>query len=490
MYRRKPSFDRYQLDDRVVEALKALKFRRPTEVQHKVIPLILQKRNLLVEAPTGSGKTAAYGLPLITRCNTMKKHTEVLILVPSRELALQVEAALKSFTTNEKVKIGAIYGGMSLEDSEAILKSEPHIIVAVPGRLKDLLRTGKHDVFWRNIKFLVLDEADKLLEPGFRKMTDQLVSNVRNNVQVALFSATISKDMEEMFLERFYPVQVIRLSPKEVLKSIHFRFVNVSGGQVDRYLAGVLKDFNVAQALIFHNKREAVYSTANFLRGMGFKTEAYHGLLDQVEREAIMSRFRDKHVEFLVATDLAARGIDVVDLPCVINASFPDDVEVYLHRCGRTGRAGNKGYVFNLITSKKEEILVKAFHGQIGIKVDEAEVNLPAKEDLKADAAEKLIKLHLNRGKKDKIRPGDVVGFLVNELGADADDIGTIANYDTYVLVDVPETTAIALDHLERKLKIKGKSVKVSRYSLEDQKKKAEAVRKRQFGARDKKSGN
>lgn len=484
----KNGFKRYQLADRVEEALDKIGFLTPTPVQHQVIPLMLQRRNVIVEAATGTGKTAAYGLPLITRIDLLKRTTQVLVLVPSRELALQVVTALRTFTTHEKFRAEAVYGGMSLEDSKAKIKSAPHILVAVPGRLKDLLRTGKFDHFWRDIKYLVVDEADKLFEFGFQETLDNIVSNVRNMVQVAFFSATISEDAEELIRERFYPLQTIRLSPQEALKNIRFTSIFVDKGQKPRYLAGVLKSYKVKQALIFCIKREEVQEVANFLRSVGRKAEAYHGLLDQVERAAIMKRFKSKQIEFLVATDLAARGLDIEKLPAVINFSFPDDIEIYLHRCGRTGRAGEKGRVFNLTSSNKEEIIVRSFHESFTIGYKTVQVKPIGKMDMKGEGeGGRLVKVHLNRGKRDKIGAGDVVGFLTQTTGVPADQIGTIAVYDSYILVDLEASVFRQLGDAEEH-KIKGKKVKATKYSLADQKRKAESVKKSKIGARDKKT--
>lgn len=478
-------FERYQLADRVLDALPKIGFKKPTPVQELVIPLMMQKRNVVVEAATGTGKTAAYALPLLSRIDYTKRSTQVLILAPSRELALQVEAAFLSFTTNDRLRIAAVYGGMSLAESEKKIKSSPHVMIAVPGRLKDVLRGGKVDYFWRDIKYLVIDEADKLLELGFQDILDKLVSNVRNYVQVALFSATISEDVEMLIRERFHPLQIVRLSPQEALKNITFNYVVVDQGQKQRYLAGLIQAEKVKQALIFTPKRDEVYDVANFLRSMGFKAEAYHGLLDQVERVAIMKRFKRRQVNFLVATDLAARGIDVVNLPAVINYAFPDEMEVYLHRCGRTGRAGKKGTVYNLVASKKEEILVESYHSQLSIALKGYSIQPVRKEQIK-NVENKIVKVHINRGKRDKVGAGDIVGYLVNSCGVDASQVGTIAVYDTYALADIPDWALDVLTDNES-AKIKGKTVKVTKYSLADQKKKAEAIKKSQVGVQDKK---
>jgi ATP-independent RNA helicase DbpA len=481
----KTGFNRYDLVDRVLDALPGIGYTEPTEVQHKVIPLLIQRKNLIVEAPTGTGKTAAYGLPLLSKVDFTKRSTQVLVLLPSRELALQVKAALESFCTHTHLRVEAIYGGMSMEESAKILKSGPQVLVAVPGRLKDLLRSGSFDFFWRDIKHLVIDEADKMLELGFQSTLDNLVSNLRNMVHVSLFSATISEDVENLIRERFYPLMTIRLSPKEVLKRIKFYYINVDGGQKPRYLAGLIRSKRIRQALIFCTKREEIYEIAAFLRSVGRKAEAYHGLLDQIERAAVMKRFKTKQVEFLVATDLAARGLDVEDLPAVINYSFPDDLEVYLHRCGRTGRAGKKGNVFDLVSSKKEEFIVEGFHASIGIPVSPLEVVPIRKQDIDL-VSDAVVKVHINRGKRDKVSSGDVVGFLVNAAGIGPEDIGTIAVYDGYLLVDIPESTWEILQMLEAP-KLKGKSFKATKYTLADQKKKSEAVKKSRIGVKDKK---
>jgi|GEM_PF-929414 ATP-independent RNA helicase DbpA len=478
-------FRRYDLVDRVLDALPQIGYTKATPVQHKVIPLILQRRNLLVEAATGTGKTAAYGLPLLSRIELTRRKTQALVLVPSRELALQVEAALRSFCTHEQYRVHAIYGGEDMQASETKLRSGAQVLVAVPGRLKDVLRLGKSDAFWRDIKYLVIDEADKLLEQGFQDIFDNLISNVRNTVQVALFSATISSDAELLIRERFAPISTIRLSPKEALHNIEFHYVHVDKGQKPRYLAGLLQTRRVRQGLIFCSKREEVYELANFLRSVGRKSESYHGLLDQVEREAIMNRFKNKQVEFLVATDLAARGLDVQDLPAVVNYSFPDNLEVYLHRCGRTGRAGKQGKVFDLVSSSKEEIVVKGFHTELDIPIKALDVK-PVDKELISTAHVKIVKVHINRGKTDKLRSGDVVGFLTQQVGVPADSVGTIAVYDTYTIVDIPATFEEMLEGLETP-KIKGKTIRISRYTLADAKAKSEAVRKSQIGVRDKK---
>ncbi|MCB9230844.1 MAG: DEAD/DEAH box helicase [Bacteroidia bacterium] len=478
----KTQFNKWPLDERVLDQLSKIGFKRPTLVQEEVIPQILNRRNLIVEAATGTGKTAAYGLPVLSKLNFQKRSIQALVLVPSRELAIQVESALKTYTSNEHLKVGAIYGGSTMGESEAMIKSCPHVLIAVPGRLRDVLREDKFNWFWRDIQYLVIDEADKLLESGFTHELDVLLANLRKKAQVTLFSATISEDIEAIIQERFKNTTTIRLSPKEALRNIDFWYINVQDGANERYLATLLKERKISSALIFCNKREEVLGLAGFLRSAGWQAEAYHGLLDQVERESILTRFRKKQVRFLIATDLAARGLDIAKLPAVINFSFPENLEVYLHRTGRTGRAGEHGACFNLVSSKEEEIHIQGFHKELNVRL--TEMKLDPAEKVSKDKV-KLVKIHLNRGKKDKILKGDVVGFLLNLTEIQAYEIGTISIYDDYVTVDIPDQSIKALINPEEKLKIKGKSVVVRKYALDEQRKRAKKVQKRVIGSRE-----
>ena len=481
---KRKGFLKYPLGEYIWERLGEIGFKKPTTVQEKVIPQIFNRKNLIVEAATGTGKTAAYGLPFLARINTQKNNPQFLILVPSRELAIQVESALKSFTSDPRVKIVALYGGKPIKEGIKKIKSHAQVVVAVPGRLRDVLSTGDFGWFWRDINFLVIDEADKLLEAGFQLELDLILKNVKKSAQVSLFSATISEDAEFLIRERFRPIKTIRLSPKEAFKNISFYGVEVAEGKNAPYLAGLLKKKKIGQALIFCSKRAQVHSVANFLRSIGRKAQAYHGLLDQVERKAILQRFQRKQVEFLVATDLAARGLDVENLPAVINYAFPHDVEVYQHRAGRTGRAGKKGACYNLITSEEESIYMDSFHREWGVAYTSILIEPTEKATRKL---EKLVKVHFNRGKKDKIRAGDVVGFILNHTALSADEIGTIAVYDDHLIVDLPASILEGLEDPHTKYKIKGKTVKIRRYGLAEREARAKKVKKRVISQQERK---
>ena len=473
----KNGFGRYELDERVLATLPELGFRRPTEVQEKVIPLFLQKRNLIVEAPTGTGKTAAYGFPLISMLDLLKNKTQAMVLVPSRELALQVSAALLSYYHSNKLKVGTVFGGVPMDESFQAIRSAPHILVAVPGRLKDVMAHYQYDYLWRDIKFLIVDEADKMLEAGFQKDFDGIREHIRKRAQTGFFSATISTDSEQLIRERVSRAKTIRLAPKQILRNIRFQYIQVPKGKREAYLAALLKQKNIRQALIFCSRRQDIYAVNGFLRNTGLKSEAYYGNQEQRERANILNRFKEGHINYLVASDLAARGLDIPDLPAVINLAIPQEYDFYLHRIGRTGRAGNKGRVFNLLTSKAEVIRMKRHHGDIGLPIKTLELEAQENAVKTGNKSENWIKFHLSRGKRDKIRKGDVVGFLVNEAQLDADQIGTITIYESYTVVDLPQRVLEVLDS-QSDLKIKGKTVKVRKYLLEEQQRKAKSVKR------------
>lgn len=469
-------FKRYELHERVLERIPQLGFRKATEVQHKVIPLFIQKKNLIVEAPTGTGKTAAYGLPLISRLDFRKRSTQALVLVPSRELAIQVSEALQSYFEGEQLKVEAVYGGVSMEESARAITSAAHIIVAIPSRLRDVLAHHPHDYLWRDIKFLIVDEGDKLLESGFQREFDYIRDNVSSRVQVGFFSATISKDAEMMMRERYKGLITIRLSPKQMMRKIRFTYTSVKG-QREPYLISLIQEMEVSKALIFCGRREDLYGVTGLLRNCGYKAEAYYGNQEQQERRNILQRFQEGHLDYLVATDLAARGLDIEALPAVINLAIPEMFDYYLHRVGRTGRAGNRGRVFNLVASEKERHWLMNHHRLIDLPVKSLHFEAADISQVKTDEQERWIKYLLSRGKRDKIRKGDIVGFLVNQAQLEANEIGTITIYDSYSTVDLPQRAFRSLQASEAPLKLKGKSLKIRRYQVEDQEKKAKAVR-------------
>ena len=473
---KRTGFHKYELNERVLSQLPNLGFKGPTPVQEKVIPLFIQGKNLIVEAPTGTGKTAAYGFPLISRLNLTKNSTQALILAPSRELVNQVGDALASYYDGTGLKVAKVYGGVPLVESFDGIKSGAHILVAVPGRLKDIMSHYKYDFLWRDIKFLIIDEGDKLMEAGFQRDFDDLRLHIRKTAQVGFFSATISRDIELVMRERYPKIKTIRISPKQMLRNIKFGYVQVPEGKRELALAGLLKQYRIEQALLFSSKREETLNLVAFLRNYGYKAEAYFGDQTQAERTHILSRFKEGYIDYLVASDLAARGLDIEALPAVINVNVPREYDFYLHRVGRTGRAGNKGKVYTLVVGELDGVWLKQHHKKIGLPIRTIEVQLSSQDAPLAER--KWVKVHLTRGKQDKIRKGDVLGFLVHEVSLPPDEIGTIMVFDTYSTADIPIENLAGLENPEETLKIKGRTVKVRKYQQQEQQNKARAIKK------------
>jgi len=470
-------FEAYELHPRILARLPEIGFSHPTKVQEKVIPRFFQKKNMIVEAPTGTGKTAAYGLPLISRLDLLKNRTQALILVPSRELALQVKNALLDYFKGPQLKVEAIYGGVSMSTSQASIKSRAHIVVAVPGRLKDVMSHTQYDFFWKDIRHMIIDEGDKLMEQGFQKDFESIRFHIRKNVHICFFSATIAEEIENLILASIPYVEVIRLHPQEMLRNIGFSFIRIHKGRREAYLLGLFEAKEIHQALIFCRRREDVHGLTSFLRNCGLKAEGYYGSQEQRERTNILQRFREGHIEYLIASDLAARGLDIKDLPVVINISMPKAFDYYLHRVGRTGRAGRTGDVYNLIVTDKEFNQLKDYHKQIKIPCKPLLI-APVKSSTYLAAMEsRWMKYALSRGKKDKMRKGDIVGFLIQMGQLKMDEVGTITIYDTYTTVDLPTKGYDNLINCPFPLKIKGKSVKIRKFTQDEQIKRARAIK-------------
>ena len=469
-------FHKYGLHERVLLQLPELDFEAPTPVQERVIPLFLQGKNLIVEAPTGTGKTAAYGFPLISRLNLSKNTTQALVLAPSRELVLQVGKALSSYFQGEGFQVARVYGGVPMGESFRAIKSGAQILVAVPGRLKDVMAHYKYDFLWKDIKFLIIDEGDKLMESGFQKDFDDLRAHIRKTAQVGFFSATISRDIELVMRERYPKIKTLRLSPKQMLRNIKFGYVQVPQGNREQMLAALLQQYRIKHALLFSGKRDEILSLVGFLRNFGYKAEAYFGNQSQEERSHILSRFKEGYINFLVASDLAARGLDIEALPAVINVTIPREYDFYLHRVGRTGRAGNSGKVYSLITSDLDAVWLKQHHKKIDLPIRSIEIHSDRIHPPKTQ--QKWVKVHISRGKQDKIRKGDVLGFLVHEGELPSEEIGTIMVFDTYSIADIPQGYLEKLESPTESLKIKGKTVKVRKYQQQEQQKKAQAIKK------------
>ncbi|WP_158542342.1 DEAD/DEAH box helicase [Lujinxingia litoralis] len=341
------TFDDFYLSDEMRRALDAVGYKQPTRAQVAAIPLILAGIDLILQSQTGSGKTAAFGIPIIEMLEPQPGRTDVLVLAPTRELAQQVCNEFERLGQFKRVKATAIYGGTSYERQyEELEKSS--IVVATPGRLIDLCERGKIDL--SQLRLLCLDEADEMLSMGFRDDIEAIMAFLPEERQSLLFSATITDEIKALGNKTlFYPENVLLSSDSVASVDVAHSYYPVRGVGRPRDLLKVLEYEEPDSAIIFANTKDDTFMVTSFLKRHGYRAEVLNGDLPQKEREKTLAALRQGKIDYIVATDVAARGIDISDLSHVINFVLPDSAEVYIHRTGRTGRAGKKGKAISLI---------------------------------------------------------------------------------------------------------------------------------------------
>jgi ATP-dependent RNA helicase DeaD len=358
-------FEESGLSPDIIKAVKELGFEKLTPIQEKTIPHILNSnQDVIASAQTGTGKTAAFGLPIIEKLEDSSKHTQVLVLAPTRELAIQIAEEMTNYSKYlKKLNIVAVYGGASIVPQMDKLKNNPHVVIGTPGRTLDLIKRKKLSL--SNLDYLVLDEADEMLSMGFTEDLDEILSHAPQEKQTLLFSATLPTQIKT--LAKKYMQDPISISTGAVnksadnVKNVYYKVQNKEKYEVLRRCIDLEKEF---YGIIFCRTRRETGEIANQLINDGFKADALHGDLSQAQRDHVMDKFRRKVIHLLVATDVAARGIDVDDLTHVVHYQLPDDLEVFIHRSGRTGRAGKSGISISLI-NKKETSRIKMLENKL-----------------------------------------------------------------------------------------------------------------------------
>ena len=352
------NFSEIGLNSNILKAITDLGFENPTPIQEQAIPFVLfEETDLIALAQTGTGKTAAFGLPVIQKINENKTQTQSIILCPTRELCLQITKDLESYSKYlKKLKITAVYGGANIQTQIRSLNSGSQIVVGTPGRVIDLIKRKKLKL--KDVEFVVLDEADEMLNMGFKEDLDTILAETPEEKQTLLFSATMPKEVLKITKDyMFSPKRIEVASRNEGAKNVehHYYMVNAK----DRYKAlRRLCDVNPnIYGIVFCRTRRETKDVADKLMQDGYNADAIHGDLSQAQRDHVMNRFRKRNLQILVATDVAARGIDINELTHVINYNLPDDNEVYVHRSGRTGRAGNKGVSIIIAHSREKRKL-------------------------------------------------------------------------------------------------------------------------------------
>jgi ATP-dependent RNA helicase DeaD len=368
------------LDPDIQEALADMGYLAPMEVQTAVFQDVMEGRDIMVQSRTGSGKTAAFGIPIAQKLDPQISGAQVLCLAPTRELALQVAEELKRITRKRSLAVVPIYGGAPMKPQIDALTAGAQIIAGTPGRVLDHIR--RKTLKTGGIRFLVLDECDEMLSMGFQEEIENILQTLppREERQTMLFSATIPEAIERIGRRHMRDPHKISLSHDGIgVREISHYYYMVSGLARTRDLLKVLKAEKPESAIIFCNTREDTATVAKYLARHGYDAEAISSDLTQKDRERVMKRTRDKNLQFMVATDIAARGIDISDLSHVINYQFPESPEVYVHRTGRTGRAGKAGVALSLVGPRE----IGAFYYlKLIYKIRPQERDLPSAEEL------------------------------------------------------------------------------------------------------------
>ena len=452
------SFDALPLSPRIQATLKQLEYRSMTPIQAASLPLSLAGHDLIAQAKTGSGKTAAFALTLLTKLNPRYFAVQAMVLCPTRELADQVTQEIRRLARGENnIKVVALYGGHPMRAQMASMERGAHIVVGTPGRIKDHLSRGslKLDA----INTLVLDEADRMLDMGFYDDMASIAGQCPVIRQTLLFSATYPDGIAQLASQFLREPQEVKLLEQHEESKIRQRFYEVSKEQRLHAVGRLLKHYRPLSTLAFCNTKQQCHELVALLHEQGFHALALNGDLEQWERDQVLVQFANQSCSVLVATDVAARGLDIAKLEAVINVDVTPNPEMHVHRVGRTGRADEDGWALSLCSSNdKRRVATIAMVTNIE----------PEWHDLgdldngdESPLVPPMVTLQMLGGRKEKIRPGDVLGALTGEAGFVREQVGKITVMDQTTYVAIARNVA---DEAVRKLssgKVKGKRVKV-----------------------------
>ncbi|MDP2788240.1 MAG: ATP-dependent RNA helicase DbpA [Pseudomonadota bacterium] len=451
-------FDRLPLSPAVLANLGQLGYLNMTPIQAASLPISLDGHDLIAQAKTGSGKTAAFGLPVLANLNVLRFGVQAMVLCPTRELADQVTQELRRLARCEdNIKILALVGGSPMRPQMISLEHGAHIVVGTPGRIMDHLQRGSLDL--EALNTLVLDEADRMLDMGFYGEIFAIAKLCPKKRQTLLFSATFPAEIGELSKRFMHQPQEVKLTELHASDKIRQRFYQVEKDQRLQAVALLLNHFRPVSTLAFCNTRQQCRDLLQVLRQQGFYALALHGELEQRERDQVLIQFANRSCSVLVATDVAARGLDIDKLEAVINVDVTPDPEVYIHRIGRTGRVDQDGWALSL-ASENQMKRVDAIAKEIG-----TEVEWHPLDELEAASKKPLLPpmatLQILGGRKEKIRPGDVLGALTGEAGFTSAQVGKITVTETTTYVAVDRRIAHEAQRRLAEGKVKGKTVKV-----------------------------
>ena len=454
------NFSTLALHPNLLSNLDSLGYSEMTPIQAQSLPLILQGKDLLGQAKTGSGKTAAFGLGVLNQIDIKSYAIQAMVLCPTRELADQVCKEIRRLARGiPNVKVLSLCGGVSIGPQIGSLEHGAHIVVGTPGRIEDHLR--KRTLKLDGLKMLVLDEADRMLDMGFNEAITNIAKQMPRDRQTLLFSATYPSTIKKLSQSFQRNPESVRIENKQESSDIKQLFFEVNKRQRSEAVIALLAKYQPESSLVFCNTKQKCQDICDDLRQQGVIALALHGDLEQRDRDRVMVRFANRSCSVLVATDVAARGLDVKGLDAVINVELSRDPEVHVHRIGRTGRAGAQGLALSIYTPEQTGLL-NSIEDYLGVAPE-----IVSGDELDFDARVKLfppmVTLVIDGGKKDKLRPGDVLGALTGELGIDGSEVGKIdiSHFATCIAIK-RESAKLAMKALENG-KIKGRQFKIRR---------------------------
>lgn len=474
-------FEDFNLDKYIIKALYNLNYKTPSKVQEEVIPRLLKKEDVIVKSKTGSGKTASFGIPICENIDIENNNVQALIVVPTRELALQVKDEISNIGRLKKIRCSAIFGKQPIKEQIRELKQRVHIVVATPGRIIDHI--GRNTINLDDIKYFIIDEADKMLNKGFIEDMEFILNKIPKNSAKGLFSATIDDDIQYICDKYLKVSNILDIKYNELFDKKQIIENKIKSSENDKYknLKSIIYMENPTSLIIFCNTKDKVKKLYENMKKDGFLVEELHGDMSQDKRIFVINDFKNNKFNILISTDVAARGIHIDDISLVINYDVPRDKENYIHRIGRTGRKDSYGKAITIFTDKDDKYIneIEAYLGYEIKVLEELKIDDIAKGKIKFEKKSKEVlknrknkiieknihsevtKIYINAGKKKKIRVIDIVGAFSNLPGINNEDIGVVEVQDLCSYVDILNYKGEELVKKYKEISIKKKIVKL-----------------------------
>lgn len=472
------NFNEYALDETILSAIADLGYEQPTAIQEQVLPSVLEGKDVIAKSKTGSGKTAAFAIPIVEKIDWAENKPQALVLLPTRELAVQVKEDFTNIGRYKRIKAVALFGREPIRFQTTALRQKTHVVAGTPGRVMDHIERGTLKL--DELKYFVIDEADELLHMGFLDQVEAIIKLLPKKRQTLLFSATYSNEIKKLAERYMFNPVFIEHENKDTKKStIKQRLIEVDQTQKYEMLKKVTVVENPNSCIIFCNTKDQVDSVCEKLENDGYSVDMLHGGMTQDDRLAVMKDFRRGDFRYLVATDVAARGIDIEDISMVVQYDVPFEKESYVHRIGRTGRAGQQGLAMMLFSSNERRRL-NEIEDYIGHTIERASVptveavatnraafnekmkSSPERKVMKSEQLNaNIMKLYFNGGKKKKLRAIDFVGTISNINGIESGDIGIITIEEACTFVEIlNDKGPLVLKAMQNKT-VKNKQLKV-----------------------------